>query len=85
MAAKFERGDLLSSRLFYEARVLNILTEEDNNTTDYGIPHVYYCGSDNEFNVQVMDLYGKSLKELFIKNGRRFDLKTTLMAGIQMI
>lgn len=33
----------------------------------------------------VMDLFGQSLEDLFVNNGRRFDLKTTLMVGIQMI
>lgn len=32
-----------------------------------------------------MDLFGQSLEDLFINNGRRFDLKTTLMIGSQMI
>jgi hypothetical protein len=33
----------------------------------------------------VMDLFGQSLEDLFVNNGRRFDLKSTLMIGIQMI
>jgi hypothetical protein len=33
----------------------------------------------------VMDLYGSSLEDLFVNSGRRFDLKTTLMIGLQMI
>jgi serine/threonine protein kinase len=33
----------------------------------------------------VMDLFGQSLEDLFVTNGRRFDLKTTLMIGYQMI
>lgn len=33
----------------------------------------------------VMDLFGQSLEDLFVNNGRRFDLKTTLMIGYQMI
>jgi hypothetical protein len=30
-------------------------------TSDYGIPRVYYCGTEGEYNVMVMDLCGKSL------------------------
>lgn len=33
----------------------------------------------------VMDLCGKSLEDLFNNTGKRFDLKTTLMVGHQMI
>jgi casein kinase 1 len=33
----------------------------------------------------VMDLYGQSLEDLFVNGGRKFDLKTTLMIGYQMI
>jgi len=33
----------------------------------------------------VMDLCGKSLEDLFNNSGKRFDLKTTLMVGYQMI
>jgi casein kinase 1 len=33
----------------------------------------------------VMDLCGKSLEDLFNQTGKKFDLKTTLMVGHQMI
>ena len=33
----------------------------------------------------VMDLFGQSLEDLFVMNGKKFDLKTTLMIGYQMI
>jgi hypothetical protein len=33
----------------------------------------------------VMDLFGQSLEDLFVNHGRRFDLKTALMIGYQMI
>jgi len=33
----------------------------------------------------VMDLCGKSLEDLFNQTGKKFDLKTTLMVGYQMI
>ena len=33
----------------------------------------------------VMDLCGKSLEDLFNSSGKKFDLKTTLMVGYQMI
>ncbi len=84
VAVKLENAGNKSPQLFYEAKILNSLSGDDN-TTDYGIPHVYFCGSEGEYNVMVMDLFGQSLEDLFVNNGRRFDLKTTLMVGIQMI
>ena len=33
----------------------------------------------------VMDLCGKSLEDLFNVSGKKFDLKTTLMVGLQML
>lgn len=84
VAVKLENAGNKSPQLFYEAKILNNLSGDDN-TTDYGIPHVYFCGSEGEYNVMVMDLFGQSLEDLFVNNGRRFDLKTTLMVGIQMI
>lgn len=32
-----------------------------------------------------IDLYGQSLEDIFVSRGRKFDLKTTLMIGYQMI
>ena len=52
---------------------------------DNGVPRIYYCGNEGEYNVMVMDLFGQSLEDLFVMNGKKFDLKTTLMIGYQMI
>jgi casein kinase 1 len=57
----------------------------DDATTDHGLPRIYYCGSEGEYNLMVMDLFGQSLEDLFLQYGRKFDLKTTLMIGYQMV
>lgn len=57
----------------------------DDSGSDHGLPNVHYSGCEGQYNVMVMDLFGQSLEDLFVNNGRRFDLKTTLMVGIQMI
>lgn len=57
----------------------------DDTTVDNGVPKIYYCGSEGEYNVMVMDLFGQSLEDLFVMNGRKFDLKSTCMIGYQMI
>jgi hypothetical protein len=84
VAVKLENASNKSLQLFYEAKILTQLANDDV-TADYGIPHAYYCGTEGEFNVMVMDLFGQSLEDLFVSNSRRFDLKTSLMVGYQMI
>ena len=51
----------------------------------YGIPIVKSFGYNNNYNILVMELLGNSLEDLFQKQKRKFNLKTTCMLGIQMI
>lgn len=44
VAVKLETIGNKSPQLFYEAKILNTLSSDDNST-DYGIPRVYYCSS----------------------------------------
>lgn len=60
VAVKLETVGNKSPQLFYEAKIIGAISGEDGST-DYGIPHVYYCGSEGEYNVMVMDLFGQSL------------------------
>lgn len=60
VAVKLETIGNKSPQLFYEAKILNSLSNDDN-TTDYGIPRVYYCSSEGDYNIMVMDLFGQSL------------------------
>ncbi len=50
-----------------------------------GIPNVFWCGIEGEYNIMVMDLLGPSLEELFNYCRRRFSLKTALMLADQMV
>ena len=60
VAVKLETIGNKSPQLFYEAKIINSISGDDSST-DYGIPRVYYCGSEGEYNVMVMDLFGQSL------------------------
>jgi len=56
-----------------------------DSTEDCGIPKVFFCGIEGSYNILIMDLLGKSLEYLFLKNGRRLSLKTILLLGEQML
>ena len=47
--------------------------------TIVGIPHIYWFGTEGDFNVLVMDMLGPNLEDLFYKCNKRFSLKTVLM------
>ena len=83
MVVKLEQANNKCPQLFYSAKILTSLGGDDTSV-DYGLPQVFHVGSEGEYNVMVMSLFGNSLEDLFVKNGRRFDLKTTLMVGYQM-
>lgn len=50
-----------------------------------GIPHIYWYGSEGEYNFLVMDLLGLSCEALFEKCNRNFSLKTILLMTHQML
>jgi len=68
----------------YECKLYNYL-HNDSTVIDKGIPNVYYCSTEGDYNVLVMDLMGSSLESLFENTLRKFSLKTVLMLVDQMI
>jgi len=50
-----------------------------------GIPNVYWCGTQGNYNIMVIDLLGPSLEDLLNFCKRKFSLKTVVMLGDQMI
>jgi serine/threonine protein kinase len=61
------------------------LLHGDIHAADHGIPRVYSCGAEDEYNYLVMDLMGPSLESLLGQHSRKFGLKTVLMLMDQMI
>ena len=78
VAVKFEPAKTKFPQLYYEAKLYKAFE-------DPGIPKVHWFGTEGDFNIMVMDLLGPSLEDLFEYCRRKFQLKTVLMIGIQMI
>jgi len=84
VAIKFEKANTKHPQLFFEAKLYQYLLK-DSVTPERGIPRVYYCATEGDHNIMVMDLLGPSLEDLFNVCNRKFSLKTVLMLGTQML
>jgi len=84
VAIKLEHTNTKHPQLFYEAKLYQYLLN-DSTVVDKGIPHVYYCATEGDYNIMVMDLLGPSLEDLFNLCNRKFSLKTVLMLADQML
>jgi casein kinase 1 len=87
VAVKLESSNTRHPQLFYEAKLYNYLNSSEGVTSnhDIGLPQVYYSGTEEDYNVMVMDLLGPSLEDVFNKCKRKFSLKTVLMLADQML
>lgn len=79
VAVKFERHGTRCPQLRHEYKVYRELTN------CHGFCSVYHFGTQDNYNVMVMDLLGPSLEDLFNKCNRRFSLKTVLQIADQML
>lgn len=84
VAIKLEPVNTKHPQLFYEAKLYQYLLS-DNSVTDKGIPNVYFCSTEGEYNIMVMDLLGPSLEDLFNICNRKFSMKTVLSLMDQML
>jgi len=83
VAIKFENANTKHPQLFFEAKLYQYLLRD--STSDRGIPRIYYCATEGEHNILVMDLLGPSLEDLFNVCNRKLSLKTVLMLANQML
>jgi serine/threonine protein kinase len=79
VAVKLESVKARMPQLPYEAKLYQVLQG------GVGIPRLFWHGSEDQQNVLVIELLGKSLEDLFVRCHHRFSLKTVLMLADQMI
>ena len=79
VAIKLESVKTKHPQLLYESKIYKILNG------GLGIPNIRWFGVEGDYNVMVLDLLGPSLEDLFNYCGRKFQLKTVLMIGDQLL
>ena len=79
VAIKLELIERKHSLLRTEAAVYKLLEGE------HGFPHLYWFGSEGDYNVMVLDLLGPSLENLLHLCGGKFSVSTTFLLGQQMV
>lgn len=82
VAVKLEQLKAKNPQLQYEAKLLAYVLGPEGKQE--GFPRLFYFGKEENYSIMVMDLLGPSLEQLFQKCDKKFDLKTTVMVGIQI-
>ena len=69
-----------------EGKVLSKLQNVSKHSSQIlnieGIPKLFYCGSEGDFNILVVELLGKSLEKLLDSCERKLTLKCVAMIAI---
>ncbi|CAE7612882.1 CKL1, partial [Symbiodinium microadriaticum] len=79
VAVKFEKHGSRCPQLRHEYKVYREVA------SCHGFCRVHHFGTQDNYNVMVMDLLGPSLEDLFNRCGRRFSLKTVLQLADQLL
>jgi len=79
VAVKFERHGTRCPQLRHEYKVYREVA------SCHGFCRVHHFGTQDNYNVMVMDLLGPSLEDLFNKCARKFSLKTVLQLADQLL
>ena len=80
VAVKFEKHGARCPQLRHEYKVYREL-----QNAPVGFAKVHYFGTQDSYNLMVMDLLGPSLEDQFNKCERTFSLKTVLMIADQLL
>lgn len=78
-AVKIEPTKSKHPQLLYEAKLIKHLQGGQ------GIANIYFCDTEGDFNVVVMDRLGQSLEDLFNLCNRKFTLSTILQMADQLL
>eukprot|EP00824_Muranothrix_gubernata_P010823 TRINITY_DN23926_c0_g1_i2.p1 TRINITY_DN23926_c0_g1~~TRINITY_DN23926_c0_g1_i2.p1 ORF type:complete len:265 (-),score=11.15 TRINITY_DN23926_c0_g1_i2:353-1147(-) len=79
VAIKLEPIKTRSPQLIYECKIYKLLEGQS------GIPKIYWCGTEGEYNAMVLELLGPTIEDLFQYCKKSLSLKTVLMLADQMI
>ena len=79
VAIKLEPIKAKHPQLFYESKIY--MTLEGG----VGIPQIFCCGTQGNYNFLIITSLGHSLEDLFNFCNRKFSLKTSLQIGDQML
>lgn len=76
-------------QLFYESKIYMMLQGggilNDLLITIVGIPELFWCGTQGNYNIMIINLLGPSLEDTFNYCKRKFTLKTCLMIAHQIV
>lgn len=78
VAVKIEAAITKPQLLMSEAYIYKVMGQAS------GLPQIFWCGNEINYNFLVMELLGPSLEALFNSCGRKFSLKTTLLIADQI-
>lgn len=80
VAIKLERTDAKIKLLNFESNVYKYLYQPNK-----GIPQIYWNGSQDDYNILIIEMLGPNLENLFALCGSRFSLKTTSYIAQELI
>lgn len=74
-----------SSLVIKEAEIYNFISKIDDNDDGVGFPRIHWIGSQESYNIMVLQLLGPSLEELLTKMGGSFPIGLVCQIGMQII
>lgn len=79
VAVKLESVSAKMPQLQHEAKTLHSLRG------GVGIPHLFWSGTEGDYNIMVMELLGQTIEDMFAAAWRKFSIKTVALVGVQIL